>query len=188
MNDGISKPLCSLKYITIYDAIKEIVRLGPDTLPAKIDIENAFCILSVHPADRHVLGMQWNGDVFIDTCLLFGLQSAPKIFNILADLLEWIVKTCNVTFPVHYLDDLLTIGPPGSPTCFNNLDTLIQICGFLGVPLALEKAEGPATTLPILGIVLDTVKMVARLPEEKLLKLHQEVTMWLDRKDAKMHD
>ena len=78
--------------------------------------------------------------------------------------------------------------PPGSPTCLNNLDTLIQICGFLGVPLALEKVESPATTLPFLGIVLDTVKMEARLPEEKLLKLCQEVAKWLDRKDAKKRE
>ena len=28
VNDGISKPLCSLKYVTIDDAIKEIIRLG----------------------------------------------------------------------------------------------------------------------------------------------------------------
>ena len=111
VNDGISKPLCSLKYITIDDAIKEIVRLGQGTLLTKIDVKNAFRILPVHPADRYMLCMQWNGEVFIDTCLPFGLRSAPKLFNILADLLEWIAKTCNVTFLVHHLDDFLTIGP-----------------------------------------------------------------------------
>jgi len=75
---------------------------------------------------------------------------------------------------------ILTLGPPGSLTCLNNLDTLIQICDYLGVPLALEKVESPAATLSFLGIVLDTVKMEARLPQEKLLKFHQEVAMWLD--------
>jgi len=174
VNDGISKPQCSLKYITIDDAIKETVRLGPGTLLAKIDVKSAFRILPVHPADRYMLGMQWNGEVFIHTCLPFGLRSAQKLFNILADLLEWIAKTCNVSFLVHYLDDFLTMGPPGSPTCLNNLDTLIQIWG---VPLALEKFEGPTTALPFLGIVLDTVKMKARLPAEKLLKLRQKVAM-----------
>ena len=42
INDGISKPLCSLKYVTIDDAIKGITQLGPGTLLAKIDIKNAF--------------------------------------------------------------------------------------------------------------------------------------------------
>ena len=57
MNDGISKPLCSLKYITIDDAIKEIVWLGPGTLLTKIDVKSALRILPVHPADRYMLGM-----------------------------------------------------------------------------------------------------------------------------------
>jgi len=61
MNDEISKPLCSLKYITIDDAIKEIVWLVPGTLLAKIDIKSAFRILLVHPADRSMNGM---GDIY----------------------------------------------------------------------------------------------------------------------------
>jgi len=57
---------------------------------------------------------------------------------------------------------------PSSSTCQRNLDTVVQICNYLGVLLALEKVEGPATALPFLGIVLDTTRMEARLPEEKL--------------------
>lgn len=62
----------------------------PGSLMAKIDIRSAFRLIPVHPADHHLLAMQWKGGVFIDTCLPFGLRSAPKLFNILADLLEWI--------------------------------------------------------------------------------------------------
>jgi len=62
-------------------------------------------------------------------------------------------------------------GTPSSLTCQHDLNTIIQICNHLGVPLALEKVKGPSTTLLFLGIVLDTIKMEARLPEEKLCKL-----------------
>ena len=92
VNDGIPKELCSLKYITIDDAISYIVRLGQGTHLAKIDIKSAFRLLPVHAADRHLLGVQWKGAVFIDTCLPFGLRSSPKLFNTLADLLA-----CNET-------------------------------------------------------------------------------------------
>ena len=128
--------------------------------------KSAFCLLPVHPADRYMLGMQWNGGVFVDTCLPFGLQSAPKLLNILADLLAWIAKSSNVSFLIHYLDDFLTMGPHTSLTCQYNLDTIVQICDHLGIPLAFEKVEGPANTLPFLSIVLDTVKLEARLPKE----------------------
>ena len=57
MNDGIPKQLCGLKYITVDDAINHILELGCGTNLAKIDIKNAFRLLPVHPADRHLLGM-----------------------------------------------------------------------------------------------------------------------------------
>ena len=169
VNDGIPKELCSLKYITIDDAISYIVRMGRGTHLAKIDIKSAFTLLPVHVADRHFLGMQWKGAVFIDTCLPFGLRSAPKLFNTIADLLAWIMRQHGVQPLLHYLDDFLTVGPPNSNICQQNLDTIKQVCDILGVPLALEKVEGPATSLSFLGITLDTVTMEAKLPPEKLL-------------------
>ena len=86
INDGIPKDLCSLTYITVDTAINHIIELGPGTLLAKIDIKSAFCLLPVHPSDRHLLAMKWNKGIYIDACLPFGLRSAPKLFNILADL------------------------------------------------------------------------------------------------------
>ena len=59
VNNGIPKPLCGLSYITIDDAINGILRSGPNTLLAKIDIKSAFRLLPVHPADRHLLAMEW---------------------------------------------------------------------------------------------------------------------------------
>ena len=97
--------------MTIDDAIKEIVQLGRGTLLAKIDIQNTFRLLPVHPVDRHMLWMRWNDGVYIDTCLPFGLSSAPKLFNFLADMLAWIARQIELSFLLHYLDDFLTIGP-----------------------------------------------------------------------------
>ena len=39
VNDGIPKELCSLTYITVDTAIHHIIKLGPSTLLAKIDIK-----------------------------------------------------------------------------------------------------------------------------------------------------
>ena len=85
VNDGIPKELCSLSYITVDTAINHITELGPGTLLAKIDIKSAFHLLLVHLSDHHLLAMQWNKGIYIDTFLQFGLRSAPKLFNILAD-------------------------------------------------------------------------------------------------------
>ena len=51
----------------------------------------------------------------------FGLRSAPKIFNAIADALEWIAKSCGVTYLEHFLDDYVTVGAPGTSECNQNL-------------------------------------------------------------------
>ena len=171
INDGIPKELCSITYISIDDVIQRILMLGPGTLLAKIDIKSAFRLMPVHPGDRHLLAMEWRSGVFIDTCLPFGLRSSPKLFNILADLLAWILEHQGIHHLLHYLDDFLTMGKPQASECYSNLTTMKQVCQLLGVPLAAEKVEGPCTYLEFLGITLDTIRMEARLPEEKLSRL-----------------
>ena len=44
------------------------------------------------PPGLVLLGMQWEGGLFVDTTLPFGLRSAPKIFTALTDAVEWTVK------------------------------------------------------------------------------------------------
>ena len=188
VNDGIPKHLCSMSYISVDDAIQKIISLGRGTLLAKIDIKSAFRLIPVHPADHHLLAMEWRGATYIDTCLPFGLRSAPKLFNVLADLLEWILLHLGVSVLPHYLNDYLTMGPPNTQICHQNLRLLIEVCTMLGIPLALEKVEGPSTILEFLGILLDTTCMEARLPAKKLARIQATIQEWLQKKSAKKRD
>jgi len=188
VNDNIPSHLCSLSYITVDEAIHQILKTGQGTLLAKVDIKSAFRLLPVHPADRHLLGMKWRENIYIDTCLPFGLRSAPRLFNVLADLLLWSAQQHGVSFLVHYLDDFLTIGPPKSETCGNNLHALKLLCEHLGIPLALEKVEGPSTTICFLGIILDTIRMEIRLPTDKLQRIQDTLSNWLGKKKARKRD
>ena len=46
---------------------------------AKLDIKQAYRNIPVHPKDRHLLGMLWKGEVFVDMVLPFRLRSAPLL-------------------------------------------------------------------------------------------------------------
>jgi len=175
-----------LGYITVDNAIQQAQSMGKGTLQllTKIDIKNAFPLLPVHPADQHLLMMRWKQKLYIDACLPFRLRSAPKLFNVLADLLSWVLEQQGVSPIMHYLDDFLTLAPPDSTTCQRNMDIIKSVCLHLGVPLAVEKVEGPSTLLTILGIDLDTVRMEARLPTDKLHRIHHQVKTWLSKKRA----
>jgi len=100
-------------------------------------------------------------------------SETPKLFNILADLLSWIVQKGGVSYVLYYLDDFLTMGPPASPVCHQNLTTFITLCNKLGIPLASDKVEGPSTSLSFLGILLDTQCMEIRLPQDKFTRIQE---------------
>ncbi len=102
-----------------------MLKLGRGTLLAKVDIQNAYRNIPVHPDDRWLLGMSWRGEIFIDTVLPFGLRSAPKIFNAVADALEWVVRVNGVGEINYYLDDFLVLGTSGSEECADGLSTLM---------------------------------------------------------------
>ena len=57
-------------------------------LMAKVDLKNAFRLCPVRQEDCHLLGIHWHGKFFVDKCLPFGLQWAPYLFNMVADVLE----------------------------------------------------------------------------------------------------
>ena len=90
--ESMRGPVSSLSYVTVDDAAREVLRRGARSLLAKVDVESAYRAVSVHPDDRWLLGMQWDGGVFVDTALPFGLRSAQKISNTLADAATWILK------------------------------------------------------------------------------------------------
>ena len=173
VNDGIPSQLCTLTYVTIDDAILNILKSGRNTMLVKIDIKSAFRLLPVHSTDRHLLGMRWRDQIYIDHCIPFSLRSTPKLFNILTDLLAWVAQNAGVSYLIHYLDDYLTMGPPASTVCQSNVNTFVSLCAELGVPLATDNLEGPSTSLSFLGIILDTKRMEIRLPSDKLARIQE---------------
>jgi hypothetical protein len=182
VNDGIEESLCSLSYLHLDEVMDRIVESGRGTELAKMDIESAYRMVPVHPGDRPLLAVQWAGQIFYDTRLPFGLRSAPKIFTAIADALQWVFQRQGVTWVAHYLDDYITMGPPHSEICTQNLEVMLSSCTRLGVPVAPEKCAGPATVMVFLGFELDTNAMVVRLPEEKLQRTLSMVREWRGKK------
>ena len=68
------------------------MQLGRVHTHTPLNIQSVFMLVPVHPADQQLLGIRWEDNLYIDAILPFGLRSAPKIFNALADALEWIIR------------------------------------------------------------------------------------------------
>ena len=65
--------------------------------------------------------------------------------------MELILRERGVSHILHYLDDFLAIGGPGTDECTYDLDCMLSTCEELGIP-ALDKVEGPTSCLTFLGI------------------------------------
>ena len=165
VNDFIDLSFCSLTY----------------ALLAKLDMKSAYRNVPVYPGDWRLLGVRWQGKTFVDTCLPFGLCSAPKLFNAIADALEWILVNQGgkiVDFVIHYLDDFLFGGRPKSDSCGRTLNLALQLCREVGFLVMSEKVVSPATEIDFLGFVIGTQAIEIRLPREKLSHIKHLIQSW----------
>ena len=188
VNDGIAKEMCSLHYSSLDDAATRVAAMGPGALLAKMDIRQAYRNIPVAPEDKHLLGLQWNNQIYIDQVLPFGLRSAPMIFSAIADALLWIMLRKGVSWAIHYIDDFLTMGSPSSLECQQNTLIMQSVCDGAGLPIEPSKSVGPTTSLVFLGILIDSVKGELRLPEDKLTQLQDMISQWRGRKACRKRD
>ena len=132
----------------------------------------------MHKEDQPLLAINWRGTTYIDHALPFGLRSAPKIFTAVADGYARGLISLGFNDFVHYLDDFLFWSPSGSSVCLSALQTALRLGEELGLPAAPGKVEGPSTSLTFLGIEIDTVDQVLRLPDVKLAELKRTLHRW----------
>ena len=188
VNDGVPKELSSLSYITLDDVAAEVLRRGKGTLLAKMDVKQAYRQVAVDPRDRHLLGMAWQGQVYVDTRLPFGLRSAPLLFTAVADAAQWAMKRKGVTWAEHYIDDFVTMGQAGSVECGQNVALMRATLHEAGLNTEPEKDEGPATAIGLLGMEIDTVKLEISLPADKLARLISLLQEWQGKKACRKRE
>ena len=113
-----------------------------------------------------------------------GCTSSCWRFEIFSTTVEWVTRhKLKIGHIIHLLDDFLIVAPDRQ-LCQAQLDLFIDLCSYIGIPIATEKTFGPLTTLSFAGIELDSVLMEARLPPDKLYKCSALLSYFLHRKKA----
>ena len=125
--------------------------------------------------------MMCEGALYVDTCLPFGLRSAPNFFTAIADAVEWIVRQEEASGITHNLDDFLVVGASNSLERAATLTTLLRVFDQLGLPVAREKLERP---LSCLVFELDSEAMIIHLPQLKLKELQFHIKSWVGRQSC----
>ena len=182
VNDNLRRDLTHVTYSSVDDAALLLHHLGEGALLAKVDVQSAYRLVPIHPSERVLFGVRWDGHIFLDCQLPFGLASAPAIFSAIAEALEWILVQKGVRAVLHYLDDFLLLGPKQSRECAHALEITQLVCRELGIPLAKDKIEGPSPSITFLGIRLSSDPLSISLPPQKLTALRHRLAGILDAK------
>ena len=188
VNDGISREHSSVHYANIDKAIRRIKHSGVGSYLAKTDVKSAFRILPVNPQDYHLLSLKWKDQYYYDKCMPMECASSCITFESFSTAVEQIAQEqLGIANLLHLLDDFLLIQPT-EDQCSKSLYLFLDLCHYLGIPMAPEKTCGPSTILTFAGIELDTIRCESRLPEDKLLKCQHLIAVFLRRKKATLKE
>ena len=137
-------------------------------------------MVPVHPQDRYLLGMQWEGSTYIDLALSFWATLSTYSFSAVADSIQWILFQKGLKI-LHYLDDFIFVSGSFEEADYQK-QLLIDTFKTWGVPLETSKLEGPVTCLTFLGIEFDTTTLQIPLSSQKLSNLKSELPQAVTRK------
>lgn len=183
VNESIPDSASAIQYISI-DNIFDLIRtFGRRCYIIKRDIKDAFRNIPVAPADRPLLAFSWDNKTYMECCLPFGLTTAPFIFNLFAEGLNWLLTVyLPLASIVHYLDDFIAIFPssvgslPKALATFNTI--YIPLTDALGIPRNDSK-DAAGTVVSVLGVEIDTSLLQARMPRDKLARASSEAASLL---------
>src|SRR5271170_5847354 len=131
----------------------------------KRDLKAAFRHVPINPCDYWLLIFEWDGKFYVDMFLPFGLRTAPRIFNLFAEALHWVLETLFEWNCTHYLDDFLFVFPPGTDITPLSAE-FDNVLAKFGLTKAAEKDTNGCVVIH-LGFEFDSMNMQVRLPQPK---------------------
>lgn len=186
MNDLILNHITSAKYEDFDHVAHLIRRAGVCSLIAKVDIQNAFRIMPIPPSCIPLFGFFWRNKFYFDKYLPMGCSISCTLFERFSSAIQFALLS-KVSFSVsHILDDFIFISPANSILCQKQLDSFLALASYAGTSIKPYKTVQPSTSVPIHGILVDTVRMQARLPQDWLQQLFDLVSSFSHKRTASL--
>ncbi|KZS06356.1 Uncharacterized protein APZ42_030218 [Daphnia magna] len=133
----------------------------------KLDFEDAYLTIPVHPAFRKYLRFLWRDRIFEFSCLAFGLAPAPRVFTKLLKVVMAVLRKEGIRL-VIYLDDILIMNASRKNlgADIKRIVALVQSLGFL--VNWTKSVLKPSQILEYLGLMVNSKRMSFALPADKV--------------------
>jgi ribonuclease HI len=136
----------------------------------KIDLEEAFHHVSIHPNAQRYFRFRWAGVVYQWLAMPFGYRDAPRTFTRLMRVIAKEARARGLRVVV-YMDDILLMAS-SAEQAVQHREILLQLLREFGMSISLKKCVlTPTQLMPFLGVDVDSSKMMFFLPKEKMERL-----------------
>ena len=139
----------------------------------KSDVKSAFRNLPICKKDWCLLVMKATNPVdlktyyFVDKCLPFGASISCALFQEVSDAIAHIYRYKTGSDVVNYLDDYFFVALL-KKMCDDLIDQFLSICREIGMPISMDKTFGGCTQIVFLGLLIDTIRQMIFIPQEKV--------------------
>lgn len=157
--------------------IAEIVQEG-DWMTV-LDVQDGFYHISIHPASRWLLGLEWQGRYFVWNVLPMGLSLSPWVFTkITRPILQYLRQIGHKA--TAYMDDFSLINH-SRPGCLALTQLFCDLMCRLGWFLSESKSRTtPSQRQEVLGFQIDTTgEPTLRVPAAKIRQASHQISRLL---------
>ena len=190
INDFVSKDFylgqrINLTYPGVDDLVAIVKTKGRGCLLFKRDLSRAYRQLSLDPGDASLLGYSFNGFMYFDKVLSFGLRSAAYFMQRVSNSVKFICNILNILIE-NYLDDLAGADSPDKAwQSFTELGNVLQFCG---LKESVEKCSPPSTKMVFIGVLFDSISLTLSITDERLNEIRSLVSQWLQKREATLRE
>jgi hypothetical protein len=154
-----------------FDAMAALILLLPaGCVAATFDISAAYRLTPIRPDQQHHLCILWEGLVYVDWAVIFGLASRTGVFGAIADMLVALYKAAGFSRILKWVDDFFVIRLPNKD--WTEQDFMALTATF-GVPWSAKKMRPLSTVQCYIGFDWNLKAHTVALPHKKLTKILQ---------------
>ena len=141
--------------------------LKPNYFMTKLDLSDAYYSIPIDKHSRHYLQFIFEGKLYQFKVLVFGLNTAPRIFSECMKPVVAFIRSKGILI-IIYLDDIL-LAARTYHECLCQTNFAIDLLESLGFCINCKKSQLiPSQHIPFLGFVVDSTTMTIGLPLEKI--------------------
>ena len=184
--------ICKVKYCEFDDAIRRCLEEGVGCSIAKSDMSSAFRHLGIKKQHWQLLVMKakspFNGKFyyFVDKCLPFGSSISCAHFQAFSNAVAFIVSFYTQKQTINYLDDFL-FAALLKLLCNEQVNMFLKICADINFPVSMEKTTWASHCMVFLGLLIDTIRQIVCVPQNKIAKAKDTINEVLSKKKVTLH-